>query len=48
MTKPASICIKLMLASQLSVQNFYTEIHENLTNGLVTDTRSQTDRQTDI
>jgi hypothetical protein len=35
------IFIKLMLAQQLFLKNFYTEFHKNLTNTLVSVTRSQ-------
>lgn len=36
-----------MLASLFSVTNAYAELHENLTLGLVADTRSQKDGPTD-
>ena len=37
--------MKLLLILQLFVNNSCTKFHENPTNGLVTDTRSQTDGQ---
>ena len=38
---------ELMLVRQFSVKNSLIEFHENPTDGLVADTGSETDRQTD-
>jgi len=40
------IFTKLTPARQLFVKNCYTIFHENMTNGLVSDTRSQSERWT--
>jgi hypothetical protein len=40
------IVMKHMLAQQLVVKNFYTEVHKILTTVLVADTRSWTDGRT--
>jgi len=45
MTVTEPIFIKLTLAIQTCVNNYNTELHKNSTNGGVTDTRSQTERQ---
>ena len=45
MSVTESIFIKLTLALQNFVSNYNTEFNENPTNGCVTDTRPQTERQ---
>ena len=45
MTVTEQIFIKLALAIQTCVNNYNTKFNENPTNGGVTDTRSQTERE---
>ena len=45
MAVSAPIFTELLRARYRFVKNAYTEFHENLTNGLVGNTRSQTDSQ---
>ena len=44
-TEPISM--KLILAAQRFVNNFYTELHENRTKGLVADSMLEIDRWAD-
>jgi hypothetical protein len=48
MTVTEPILIKLILATQTCINNYNTNLHENPTNGGVTDTRPQKERQTDV
>jgi len=48
MSVTKTIFMKLTLALQTCINNYNIEFHENPTNSGVTDTRSQTKRQTDV
>jgi len=48
MTVTEPIFIKITLAIQIYINNYNTELHENPTNSGVSNTRSQTERQTDV
>jgi len=48
MTVTEPLFIKITLAIQTCINIYKTESHENPTNSGVSDTRSQTERQTDV
>jgi len=48
MTVTEPIFMKLTNAKQFFLMNYYTKFHENPTDSFVADTRSQTNRMTEV